>query len=151
MMRQSLENSFENVGPVGGFVPSPAASQMSNMSNPNKLMRMLSGRDQGRRAKTLKVLVYARICCSVQFAFVCRNDCLKIYRLIRMNFIFSISCRCLLDKQVQEVCGHYSRTRLVALLFDISLLLLLFHCSFSGMMCIDGIDFKILGTCRPSA
>ncbi|XP_055813029.1 chromatin modification-related protein EAF1 B-like isoform X2 [Solanum dulcamara] len=55
MMRQSLENSFENVGPVGGFVPSPAASQMSNMSNPNKLMRMLSGRDQGRRAKTLKM------------------------------------------------------------------------------------------------
>ncbi|XP_060180317.1 chromatin modification-related protein EAF1 B-like isoform X1 [Lycium barbarum] len=55
MMRQSLENSFENVGPAGGFVPSPAASQMSNMSNPNKLMRMLSGRDQGRRAKTLKM------------------------------------------------------------------------------------------------
>ncbi|MCD9643581.1 hypothetical protein HAX54_031183, partial [Datura stramonium] len=55
MMRQSLENSFENVVPVGGFVPSPAASQMSNMSNPNKLMRMLSGRDQGRRGKTLKM------------------------------------------------------------------------------------------------
>ncbi|KAJ8558250.1 hypothetical protein K7X08_005016 [Anisodus acutangulus] len=55
MMRQSLESSFENVGPVGGFVPSPVASQMSNMSNPNKLMRMLSGRDQGRRAKTLKM------------------------------------------------------------------------------------------------
>ncbi|KAJ8534575.1 hypothetical protein K7X08_016303 [Anisodus acutangulus] len=55
MMRQSLENSFENVGPVGGFVSSPAASQMSNMSSPNKLMRMLSGRDQGRRAKTLKM------------------------------------------------------------------------------------------------
>lgn len=61
MMRQSLENSFENVGPVGGFVPSPAASQMSNMSNPNKLVRMLSGRDQGRRAKALKVLVCARM------------------------------------------------------------------------------------------
>ncbi|XP_049408486.1 chromatin modification-related protein EAF1 B-like isoform X1 [Solanum stenotomum] len=55
MMRQSIENSFENVGPVGGFVPSPAASQMSNMSNPNKLVRMLSGRDQGRRAKALKM------------------------------------------------------------------------------------------------
>ncbi|XP_009621987.1 chromatin modification-related protein EAF1 B-like isoform X1 [Nicotiana tomentosiformis] len=54
MMRQSLENSFENIGAGGGFVPSPAASQMSNMSNPNKLMRMLSGRDQGRRGKTLK-------------------------------------------------------------------------------------------------
>lgn len=65
MMRQSLENSFENIGAGGGFVPSPAASQMSNMSNPNKLMRMLSGRDQGRRAKTLKVLIYARICCFI--------------------------------------------------------------------------------------
>ncbi|CAN4093728.1 unnamed protein product [Withania somnifera] len=55
MMRQSVENSFENVGSAGGFIPSPAASQMSNMSNPNKLMRMLSGRDQGRKAKILKM------------------------------------------------------------------------------------------------
>ncbi|PHU07562.1 hypothetical protein BC332_24051 [Capsicum chinense] len=55
MMRQSIENSFENVGSVGGFVPSPAASQMSNMSNPNQIMKMLSGRDQGRRAKTFKM------------------------------------------------------------------------------------------------
>lgn len=69
MMRQSIENSFENVGSVGGFVPSPVASQMSNMSNPNQIMKMLSGRDQGRRAKTFKVLVYGRICCSVSICF----------------------------------------------------------------------------------
>ncbi|XP_060180320.1 chromatin modification-related protein EAF1 A-like [Lycium barbarum] len=57
MMRQSLENSSENFGPVGGFVSSPVASQMSNTSNPNKFMRVLSGRDQGSRANTLKMSV----------------------------------------------------------------------------------------------
>ncbi|XP_060177044.1 chromatin modification-related protein EAF1 B-like isoform X1 [Lycium barbarum] len=55
MLRQSLENSFENNAPIGGSIPSPVASQMSNMSNPNKLMRMLSGRDRSRKAKTLKM------------------------------------------------------------------------------------------------
>ncbi|CAN4098570.1 unnamed protein product [Withania somnifera] len=55
MLRQSFENSFENNVPIGGSIPSPAASQMSNMSNPNKLLRMLSGRDRNRKAKTLKM------------------------------------------------------------------------------------------------
>uniref|UniRef100_A0A0V0J0Q1 Putative chromatin modification-related protein EAF1-like n=1 Tax=Solanum chacoense TaxID=4108 RepID=A0A0V0J0Q1_SOLCH len=55
MLRQSFENSFENNAPIGGSIPSPVASQMSNMSNPNKLMRMLSGRDRNRKAKTLKM------------------------------------------------------------------------------------------------
>ncbi|KAJ8559375.1 hypothetical protein K7X08_003433 [Anisodus acutangulus] len=56
MLRQSLESSFENNAPIGGSIPSPVASQMSNMSNPNKLMRMLSGRDRSRKAQTLKML-----------------------------------------------------------------------------------------------
>ncbi|XP_015079191.1 chromatin modification-related protein EAF1 B-like [Solanum pennellii] len=55
LLRQSFENSFENNTPIGGSIPSPVASQMSNMSNPNKLMRMLSGRDRNRKAKTLKM------------------------------------------------------------------------------------------------
>ncbi|KAJ8527188.1 hypothetical protein K7X08_029665 [Anisodus acutangulus] len=55
MLRQSLENPFENNAPIGGSIPSPVASQMSNMSNPNKLMRMLSGKDRSRKAKTLKM------------------------------------------------------------------------------------------------
>ncbi|XP_070034083.1 chromatin modification-related protein EAF1 B-like isoform X3 [Nicotiana tomentosiformis] len=55
MLRQSLENSFENNAPIGGSIPSPVASQMSNMANPNKLIRMLSGRDRSRKAKTLKM------------------------------------------------------------------------------------------------
>ncbi|XLS57904.1 hypothetical protein HN51_007659, partial [Arachis hypogaea] len=36
-------------------IPSPAASQMSNMSNPSKFIRIISGRDRGRKSKALKV------------------------------------------------------------------------------------------------
>ncbi|KAM3373811.1 chromatin modification-related protein EAF1 B [Capsicum galapagoense] len=54
MLRQSFE-TFENNAPIGGSIPSPVASQMSNMSNPNKFMRMLSGRDRNRKSKTLKM------------------------------------------------------------------------------------------------
>lgn len=52
-MRPSQDNSFEN--PVSGSAPSPAASQMSNMSTPNKFIKMLGGRDRGRKPKILKV------------------------------------------------------------------------------------------------
>ena len=48
-MRPSQENSFENIA------PSPAVSQMSNMSNPNKFIKLLGGRDRGRKPKILKV------------------------------------------------------------------------------------------------
>ncbi|KAK6145110.1 hypothetical protein DH2020_021930 [Rehmannia glutinosa] len=56
-MRQSQDSSFENITPIGGSVPSPVASQMSNMSNPNKFIKMLGGRDRGRKPKLLKVLL----------------------------------------------------------------------------------------------
>ncbi|KAM7496219.1 hypothetical protein LguiA_020633 [Lonicera macranthoides] len=52
MMRQSLDNSFDNLTPMAGSIPSPVASQMSNMSNPNKLMKVLVGR---RKAKAVKM------------------------------------------------------------------------------------------------
>lgn len=52
MMRQSLDNSFDNLTLMAGSIPSPVASQMSNMSNPNKFMRMLDGR---KKAKAVKV------------------------------------------------------------------------------------------------
>lgn len=55
-MRPSQDNSFENIAPVAGSAPSPVASQMSNMSNPNKLFKMLGGRDRGRKPKVLKVI-----------------------------------------------------------------------------------------------
>ncbi|KAL3616333.1 hypothetical protein CASFOL_039723 [Castilleja foliolosa] len=54
-MRQSQDSSFENITPIGGSVPSPVASQMSNMSNPNKFIKMLGGRDRGRKPKGLKM------------------------------------------------------------------------------------------------
>ncbi|KAL3649297.1 hypothetical protein CASFOL_005700 [Castilleja foliolosa] len=56
-MRQTQDSSFENITPLGGSVPSPAASQMSNMSNPNKFIKMLGGRDRGRKHKILKMPV----------------------------------------------------------------------------------------------
>ncbi|XP_029125967.1 chromatin modification-related protein EAF1 A-like [Cajanus cajan] len=36
-------------------IPSPAASQMSNMSNPNKFIKIISGRDRSQKAKALKI------------------------------------------------------------------------------------------------
>jgi len=57
MTKQSLE-TFDNVSPINNSIPSPAASQMSNMSNPsNKLIRIITGRDKGRKAKPLKVIL----------------------------------------------------------------------------------------------
>ncbi|KAJ8899249.1 hypothetical protein K2173_012837 [Erythroxylum novogranatense] len=55
VMKQSLENSFDNMAPITGSVPSPAASQMSNMSN-HKFMKLI-GRERGKKAKTLKISV----------------------------------------------------------------------------------------------
>ncbi|XP_043719405.1 chromatin modification-related protein EAF1 B-like isoform X2 [Telopea speciosissima] len=55
IMKQLADTSPENYVPVTGSIPSPVASQMSNMSNPNKLMKMIAGRDRGRKAKALKV------------------------------------------------------------------------------------------------
>ncbi|TKY66125.1 Chromatin modification-related protein EAF1 A [Spatholobus suberectus] len=53
--KQSLD-TFDNVAPITNSIPSPAASQMSNMSNPSKFIRIISGgRDRGRKAKALKV------------------------------------------------------------------------------------------------
>ncbi|KAG4921637.1 hypothetical protein JHK84_050584 [Glycine max] len=55
--KQSLDN-FDNVAPIANSIPSPAASQMSNMSSPSKFIRIISGgRDRGRKAKALKVIL----------------------------------------------------------------------------------------------
>ncbi|CAK8541399.1 unnamed protein product [Lathyrus sativus] len=53
MTKQSLE-PFDNISPINNSIPSPAASQMSNMSNPNKFIRIINGRDRGRKGKPLK-------------------------------------------------------------------------------------------------
>ncbi|XP_057484162.1 chromatin modification-related protein EAF1 B-like isoform X2 [Actinidia eriantha] len=55
IMKQLLVNSFDNLTPMVGSITSPVASQMSNMSSPNKLIKILAGRDRGRKAKSFKV------------------------------------------------------------------------------------------------
>ncbi|KAK9282032.1 hypothetical protein L1049_004944 [Liquidambar formosana] len=55
IVKQSLDNNFDNISPMSGSIPSPVASQMSNMSNPNKFMKMIGGRDRGRKSKALKM------------------------------------------------------------------------------------------------
>ncbi|KAK1397988.1 Helicase/SANT-associated [Heracleum sosnowskyi] len=54
LIKQSLDNSFDNVAPANCSISSPAASQMSNMPNPSKFIKMLGGRDRGRKTKGLK-------------------------------------------------------------------------------------------------
>ncbi|KAL8092854.1 chromatin modification-related protein EAF1 B-like [Apium graveolens] len=54
LVKQSLDNLVDNVSPVNGSISSPVASQMSNMSNPTKFIKMLGGRDRGRKTKGLK-------------------------------------------------------------------------------------------------
>ena len=55
LMKQLLVNSFDNLTPMAGSITSPVASQMSNMSSPNKLIKILAGRDRERKAKSFKV------------------------------------------------------------------------------------------------
>ncbi|KAK9055647.1 hypothetical protein SSX86_026732 [Deinandra increscens subsp. villosa] len=47
---------FDNLTLLAGLISFPAASQMSNMSNPNKFMKLLV-RDHGRKVKALKTPV----------------------------------------------------------------------------------------------
>ncbi|KAK9129379.1 hypothetical protein Sjap_009866 [Stephania japonica] len=55
-MKQLHDTSPESIAPVAGSIPSPVASQMSNLSNPNKFMKMIAGRDRGgRKNKGLKL------------------------------------------------------------------------------------------------
>ncbi|XP_041995101.1 chromatin modification-related protein EAF1 B-like isoform X1 [Salvia splendens] len=55
LMRQSQDNTFDSIPPSALSVPSPVGSQISNMSNQNQFIRMLSGRDRGRKPKSLKM------------------------------------------------------------------------------------------------
>ncbi|XP_054782883.1 chromatin modification-related protein EAF1 B-like isoform X1 [Prosopis cineraria] len=51
-MKLTLDNTFDNIPTMNGSIPSPATSQMSNMSNQSKLIKI---RDRGRKAKSLKI------------------------------------------------------------------------------------------------
>lgn len=52
--KQLLENTFENATTMGGSIPSPVASQ-NNISHANKFIKLIGGRDRGRKSKSLKV------------------------------------------------------------------------------------------------
>lgn len=51
-MKHALENTFDNIMPMTGSIPSPMASQ--SVSNQNKFMKYISGRDRSKKAKLLK-------------------------------------------------------------------------------------------------
>lgn len=55
VLKQLPDAALETMNPVPGSIPSPVASQMSNMSNPNKLIKMIANRDRGKKAKAVKV------------------------------------------------------------------------------------------------
>ncbi|CAH9074504.1 unnamed protein product [Cuscuta europaea] len=54
IMRQSFENTSDNISPTPGPVPSPSASQLCSMPNTNKFTKMLTGRDLSK-VKNLKM------------------------------------------------------------------------------------------------
>ncbi|XP_010527243.1 PREDICTED: chromatin modification-related protein EAF1 B-like isoform X2 [Tarenaya hassleriana] len=53
--KHSAGNNFDSSTPVIGSIPSPVGSQMSNMSNPNKFIKLIGGRERGRKIKGLKI------------------------------------------------------------------------------------------------
>lgn len=57
-MKQSLDDTYDNVMSLSGSVPCPMSSQINNMSNQNKLMRYIGGHDRSRKAKALKVSLW---------------------------------------------------------------------------------------------
>ncbi|EEC82989.1 hypothetical protein OsI_28025 [Oryza sativa Indica Group] len=58
LMNQAPDVSLEALTPVGPMV-SPAASQMSNMANPTKIIKIITNRDRGRKNKVLKKRIIA--------------------------------------------------------------------------------------------
>ncbi|XP_040953818.1 chromatin modification-related protein EAF1 B isoform X5 [Gossypium hirsutum] len=53
IMKQQLDNTFDITS--NGSIPSPVGSQMSNMSNSSKIIRLMHGSDKSRKAKTPKM------------------------------------------------------------------------------------------------
>ncbi|KAK1326046.1 hypothetical protein QJS10_CPA01g00802 [Acorus calamus] len=55
LLKQVRETSPEMVASMPGSIPSPVASQMSNMSNPNKLIKMMANRDRVKKTRAPKM------------------------------------------------------------------------------------------------
>ncbi|KAK4804301.1 hypothetical protein SAY86_004118 [Trapa natans] len=52
-LKQSLDDTGDNVISLSGSLPCPISSQMCNISNQNKLMRYIGGHDKSRKPKAL--------------------------------------------------------------------------------------------------
>jgi hypothetical protein len=57
LLHQAPDISLEALTPVGPLA-SPVASQMSNMGNPTKIIKIITNRDRGRKTKAVKVSIY---------------------------------------------------------------------------------------------
>ncbi|WCJ38058.1 Helicase/SANT-associated DNA binding protein [Euphorbia peplus] len=55
IVKQSMDGTLDNMTPMMGSIPSPAASQMSNMPSTSKLVKITSNKDRGRKPKSSKV------------------------------------------------------------------------------------------------
>uniref|UniRef100_A0A6N2MFD0 Uncharacterized protein n=1 Tax=Salix viminalis TaxID=40686 RepID=A0A6N2MFD0_SALVM len=57
IMKQLQDNAFDSMVQMTGSIPSPALSQMSNMSNTKRFIKLIGGRERGRKNKSMKALV----------------------------------------------------------------------------------------------
>ncbi|KAJ6401659.1 hypothetical protein OIU84_016957 [Salix udensis] len=55
IMKQLLDNAFDSMVQMTGSIPSPALSQMSNMSNTKRFIKLIGGRERGRKNKSMKM------------------------------------------------------------------------------------------------
>ncbi|KAI3912563.1 hypothetical protein MKW92_019843 [Papaver armeniacum] len=55
MTKHYPDTSAENLNPLIGSIPSPVASQVSNLTNPNKHLKMHLGQNRGRKPKGVKM------------------------------------------------------------------------------------------------
>lgn len=72
IFKQQLENTFDNMTTMTGSIPSPVASQ-NNMSNAHKFIKLIGGRDRGRKAKSLKVLLSIALIHSILRTYVAES------------------------------------------------------------------------------
>lgn len=123
-MKQSLDNPVDSIVPITNSIPSPAASQMINMSNPNKFIKIISGRDRGRKVRTmLKVNFDVNL-----DAHVLAKLLSVILLILLFIFLLFLVIRFLLDSLVLEVLGQFLKIRL----FGIHLI-----CQFFSLFFLD--------------
>jgi hypothetical protein len=71
LLHPAPDISLDALTPVGPLA-SPVASQMSNMVNPTKIIKIITNRDRGRKSKGLKVSIHFDILVVyVFYTFIC--------------------------------------------------------------------------------